>query len=252
MQWSRCLVLLLALGAAIGAGTLVRRNMAPPVQPATKAEPARAEILVARRALAVGETVQLADLRWQPWPADAVPATAFARKPKTQAPSFEPALLRYPLIEGEPLAESKLVRAGDGSVMAALITPGKRAVAIPVREESAAGGLIQPNDRVDLIWTPQKADRRDMHLTSRMLLRGVKVLATGQSFTGQSRSAKNRTATLELTPKQAKSVASALAGGDISLALISAADKASPPVDHDASEWEDDMAPQVKIIKFGR
>ena len=252
MQWARGLVLLLAAGSAVGAGVMVRKTMTPPASTPELRAPVKAEILVTRRAIAAGETVRPADLRWQAWPPGATHPAAYRRKPGASAPPFKPAIARYPLTEGEPVVESKLVRQGEGGVMAALIAPGKRAVAVPVREESAAGGLIQPNDRVDLVWTPQRADRMETRTESRMLLRGVKILAIGQSLDGQSRSAKSRTATLELTPKQARIVAGALAGGEISLALISAADIAAPADGDGADEWSGETAPGVKIMKFGR
>jgi Flp pilus assembly protein CpaB len=85
-----------------------------------------------------------------------------------------------------------------------------------------------------------------------MLLRGVKILAIGQSLDGQSRSAKSRTATLELTPGQARIVAEALAGGEISLALISTADIAALADGDSTDEWSGEIAPAVKIMKFGR
>ncbi|MGF1618985.1 MAG: Flp pilus assembly protein CpaB [Rhodomicrobiaceae bacterium] len=252
MQWARGLVLLLAAGSAVGAGVMVRRSMTAPVSAPELRAPVMAEILVAGRAIAAGEAVRLADLRWQAWPPGAAQPAAYRRKPGTSAPDFKPAIARYPLAEGEPVVESKLVRPGEGGVMAALIAPGKRAVAVPVREESAAGGLIQPNDRVDLVWTPQRNDRPDTRMTSRMLLSGVKILAIGQSLDGQSRSAKSRTATLELTPGQARIVAGALAAGEISLALISAADIAALPDAHDTDEWNAETTPGVKILRFGR
>ena len=252
MQWARSLVLLLAAGSAIGAGVMVRRSMTAPVATPELPQPGKAEILVAKHAIAAGEAVRPADLRWQVWPPSATHPAAYQRKPGVSAPAFKAAIARYPLTEGEPIVESKLVRPGEGSVMAALIAPGKRAVAVPVREESAAGGLIQPNDRVDLVWTPQRTDRTDVRITSRMLLRGVKILAIGQSLDGQSRSAKSRTATLELSPKQARTVASALASGEISLALISAADIGALADAQDTGEWNEGVVPGVKIMKFGR
>jgi pilus assembly protein CpaB len=252
MQWARGLVLLLAAGSAVGAGVMVRKSLTAPVATPELRAPVKAEILVAKRAIAAGGAVRVADLRWQAWPPGATHPAAYQRKPGTLTPAFKPAIARYPLTEGEPIVESKLVRQGEGGLMAALIAPGKRAVAVPVREESAAGGLIQPNDRVDLVWTPQRSDRPDTRIASRMLLRGVKILAIGQSLDGQSRSAKSRTATLELTPRQARIVAGALAGGEISLALISAADVAALADGDGADEWSGDIAPGVKIMKFGR
>ncbi len=216
--------MLLAVGSAVGAATTARRAMTKPPAAPGKIMPPPVEVLVLRRAVAAGETVAAADLRWQPWPAAALPAAAIHRRPGSAAPEFQPGVARAPLIEGEPVADAKLIRAGQGSAFAALIAPGRRGVAVPVREESAAGGLIQPNDRVDVMWTRGAAERNAARPATRTLLRGVKVLAIGHSMQMREKSADTRTATLELTPDQARIVASARSAGEISLALIPTSD----------------------------
>jgi len=215
-------------------------------------EPAQIKVLTAGRAIGAGETIQPADLRWTDWPADAAPDGAIHRQPETAPKAFQPAMARFPLIKGEPLSETKLIRAGEGSAMAALIGPGKRAVAVPVREESAAGGLIQPNDRVDVIWTPGRGDRATGPQKSRILLRGAKILAIGQSLAADRPSGKDRTATLELTPDQAQLLASARQSGDISLALLPASDIAGLDTEIGAAPWRDEPEKGIRILKFGR
>lgn len=252
MRWARGLVLLLAVGSAIGAALIVRGAMTGAQGRIEKPQSPRFELLVPRRAIGAGEAVQETDLRWQPWPAPALPAGSIHRRHGAAAKPFKPALARYPLIEGEPLAEAKLLRPGEGSVIAALILPGRRAVAIPVREDSAAGGLIQPSDRVDLLWTRQKADRLGSGPATRTILRGVKVLAIGNSVQARGKGAEGRTATLELTPKQARIVATARAIGEISLALIPAGDGAALAAHDIADDWDIEPGGGVQMMKFGR
>ncbi len=252
MRFARGLILLLAAGSAAGAALAVRKTVTAP--PARLEKPARpdVEILVMHRAIAAGETVALSDLRWQGWPGDSVPSDAISRRRGASIPPFKDAVARYPLIQGEPVAEAKLVRPGEGSFAAALIAPGKRAIAVPMKEESAAGGLIQPNDRVDVLWTRQMGDRRKERPRTRTVLRGIKVLAIGNSVLAQNNNAAARTATLELTPEQARIVESAKASGEISLALIPISDIAAlgeiaPDVD-----WTAEDESGIKIMKFGR
>jgi pilus assembly protein CpaB len=252
MGWARGLVLLLAIGSAIGAALIVRQHMAGARARIEKPPVPIIELLVLRRAIAAGEAVRETDLRWQPWPAPALPGGAIHRRHGAPARPFIPALARYPLLEGEPLAEAKLLRPGDGSVIAALISPGKRAVAIPVREDSAAGGLIQPSDRVDLLWTQQKGDRLRTGPATRTILRGVKVRAIGKSIEARGKGADGRTATLELTPKQARIVATARAVGDISLALIPVGDAAALASRDLGDDWDNGPAGSVQLMKFGR
>lgn len=245
-------MLFIAGASAIGAAYMVRRTMDVAHPTVKKPSIPQIEILVVRRAISAGETVGLKDLRWQSWPGDAVPSHALTRRAGTSSHPFTNALARFPLIEGEPLAETKLVRPGEGGFAAALITPGMRAVAVPVKEESAAGGLIQPNDRVDILWTQRASDSRTARPVTRSILKGVKVLAIGSSLEGRQERGTSRTVTLELTPKQSRIVESAKAGGEISLALLPVTDLTALTDDQASDGWDLDVKTTIKIMKFGR
>lgn len=253
MRWGRGLVLMLALASAGGAAMIVRNAARVPVPSAPKAEIAMADVLVAARAVAAGQMVEAKDVRWQPWPVAALPKDAIHRTANAAAPAFKSAPARQPIAVGEPISEAKFVRLGEGGVMASLIAPGKRAVAVAVRDESAVGGFIQPHDRVDVLWTPRTGDGSGggpAKSAAKTLLRGAKVLAIGKALGSRDgASAEGRTATLELTPAETRIVAHAKAGGEISLALIPAGEIAEAPMGVDAA----DNAPQaVQIVKFGR
>ncbi len=252
MRLARGLVLIIAAGSAIGAAALVRRTVeAPPPRVEQPAAP-EVEILVVRRPVAAGEKVSEADLSWQRWTADVLPANAVSRRRGSKGERFLPALARYPLLEGEPMVEAKLIRPGEGSLAAALIAPGMRASAIPLKEESAAGGLIQPGDRVDVIWTRQRSEGRPQRLMAHTILTSVKVLAIGKSIHAGQKNADGRTATLELTPEQARSIESAKASGELSLALIPAGDVAALGGIGAGEPLSADTEPSVRIMKFGR
>jgi pilus assembly protein CpaB len=258
MRWGRGLVFVLALASAAGAAIIVRnavRAPAPPAQP--RPETAMAQVLVASRALAPGQMVEAKDLRWQPWPVAALPKDGIRRGAGDEPPAFTPAPARQPIAEGEPVTDAKLARPGQGGVMAAMIASGKRAVAVAVRDESAAGGFIQPLDRVDVLWSQRASDNGgSAKSTARTLLRGAKVLAIGKAIGGGGRDtspAEGRTATLELTPGEARIVADARASGEISLALIPAADIAGSAAATDEAGAQESRARQtVQILKFGR
>lgn len=238
MRWARGLVFMFAIGAAAGAGLIVRNAARATATPQREAS---AEVLVLRRAIAAGERVEEQDLRWQAWSAAAVPEGAIARGPGRAAPRLALGAARFPMLAGEPVAEAKLARPGDGGAMAALIAPGMRAVAIALKDDGAAGGLIQANDRVDLLWTRQGGTGPR---ATRTILRGAKVLAAGKAGGA-------RMATLELTPEQALRVAGARAGGEISLALMPASEMAAA---HPAAadDWDERPDAPVKVMKFGR
>lgn len=250
------MVLGLALISAGGAAIIVRNAARAPVPSAAKPDVAMAQVLVASRAIAAGQTVELKDLRWQPWPLAAVPKGGIHAMANSETPAFTPTPARYPIAEGEPISEAKLSRPGDGGVMATLIAPGKRAVAVPVRDESAAGGFIQPQDKVDVLWT-QRAGESGAGAAkpgARTLLRGAKVLAIGKALGARDRAAAEvHTATLELTPEEARIIADARAAGEISLALIPAGDIAATAMaEETATVPANPRRPAVQIVKFGR
>ncbi|MGB0083914.1 MAG: hypothetical protein WBP94_00875, partial [Rhodomicrobiaceae bacterium] len=60
------------------------------------------------------------------------------------------------------------------------------------------------------------------------------------------------TATLELTPADARAVAGARASGEISLALIPAADIAALSPHLAETSSDDEPAPAIRVMKFGR
>jgi pilus assembly protein CpaB len=251
MRLTRSLILGLAILTSIGAAAIVRYSIRTSPPKAVRVETATVELLVAGRAISAGEQITLIDLRWQTWPEAALPEEAVSRRSGSRSPPFAPALARFPLMAGEPIADIKLIRPGQGSHAASLIAKGKRAVAVPVRDESAVGGLIQPHDRVDVLWINNSESIADRSPAAHAILRGVKVLAMGKSFQGNSASTGNKTATLELTPDQARILAGARARGEISLSLLSATDHAAL-AESPATFDEDAAAPAIQVMKFGR
>ena len=121
------------------------------------------------------------------------------------------------ILAGEPIG-SHLLAPTPGSYLAAMLAPGKRAVAINANTQNTAGGFILPNDRVDVLYTGQGSGRK--HARSRTILRGVRVLAIDQS-TEQTEAGTvlGKTATLELTEAQAEFITAAQATGTLSLSL---------------------------------
>ena len=67
------------------------------------------------------------------------------------------AVARSPMLPGEPVTALKLVKAGDGGVLAAILPAGMRAISTRIKEETGVGRLILPNDHVDVILTQRAA-----------------------------------------------------------------------------------------------
>jgi pilus assembly protein CpaB len=138
--------------------------------------------------------------------------------------------------------------------MAAILPSGMRAIATKISAETGAGGFILPNDRVDVILTHRDAEATKAAgtetQTSETILRNVRVLAIDQNLDekGEQKTVLGKTATLELTERQAETLALAQKQGTLSLALrsITDASRENPPPDQ-----TDDNRAGVKVVRFG-
>ncbi len=232
MKKSRIIVLFLAVAAAGGA-FIVATNQSPPPAPLPVAAPppqvSTTDVLVAAKDLPPGTLLTDAELQWQPWPKDAVPAGTIS---KTEGPkvieSLKGSIVRTGMIAGEPIRREKLVK-GQG-FMSAILPSGMRAVAINIDSQGAtsAGGFILPGDRVDVIRTSRDAGAgaSSDNYVSETLLQNVKVLAVGPNIQEKNGQAVvvGSNATLELDPAQAETVVLAQRTGQLSLTLRSLLD----------------------------
>lgn len=183
------------------------------------------EVLVAGAAVVPGTLVEAGNLRWQPWPQEALNETFILRSVRPDA-AEELAGMIAPngVVAGEPVNEGKLA-AGDAGTLSVMLEPGRRAVAVRISAENTAGGLIMPNDRVDVLHTTTRTDAGGQaEASSRVILGNVRVLAIDQMVDSSSGAVVGKTATLELGAEQVEVIASAEAYGAISLALRSLAD----------------------------
>jgi pilus assembly protein CpaB len=200
-------------------------------------------VLVAGAALKVGSTVHATDLRWQLWPLDGIDGSMVSRSATPEAiKDFENSLLRTSVAAGEPMRLDRVIRNPAGGVMAAMLMPGYRALAINIdnRGASSAGGFILPNDKVDVIRvTRDEMATRSQGgevMLSETILRNVRVLAIGRNIqdpNGEKVSVGD-TATLELTPRQVETVFLAQRTGQLTLALRSLQDTETTAVIDDA------------------
>lgn len=230
MNIVRIIVLVVAGLAAVVAAVFVRGAMqpaAPAPQQVEAPQPQSQRILAAARDLAPGERLAAGDMRWTEWPQEAVLPSHIVRDRDAEAVErLTGAIARTAVTSGEPLSEARLVLAGEAGFMAAVLTPGMRAVAVPTSARAGAGGFILPNDRVDILVSTD----REGGMRTDVVVENVRVLAIDQSYSDERDGAVvGSTATVELLPEQARAVALAVAGGDISLALRSIADTEGGP-----------------------
>jgi pilus assembly protein CpaB len=199
------------------------------------------QVLVAKSEIGLGQITGPESFRWQDWPQSALSPSYIQRGARPNAiADLTGAVARTPLLPGEPITAYKLVKAGDGGVLAAILPAGMRAISTRIKEETGVGRLILPNDHVDVILTTR---RRGDHV-SETLFRNIRVLAIGQLIEAREgkKLAEGNTATLELTPGQAEELAAANSKGEISLALRSIAD---------IKGGDERQSTQVKVMRYG-
>jgi len=283
MGAARIIVLSIALVAAIGLAVVIRNMLVSNRQPVAVAQAKAPEtpmtrVLVAKRDLPVGTRLQPDDLGWQSWPVSAANSTfitdgsAPTAAPTTTAEkaadsanqavkaltgsaaldNITGAVVREPILAGEPVQERKLVRGGEGGYLAVILQPGMRAVGVPVTVESGAGGFILPGDRVDVIQThdsdAQGAAGQRAKVTETVVV-NVRVLAIDQKTTPDkdSQAIVGAVATLEVAPDAADALVEAMARGDFQLALRSYADANAPSGRGVAKR----NSPSIKIFSQG-
>jgi pilus assembly protein CpaB len=255
-------LMLIAAGFGVGGLVLFRSPPDEGVAVATPAPRLAAAVLVAARAVPAGTLLRAEDLRWQDWPLDEVPVGFMARE-TVQDETLHGAVTRRNFAAGEPFVQGQVVPPGDRGFLAAVLTPGNRAVAVAVDAVSAASGLIWPGDRVDLILTQtfDAAEAGPRKAAGETVLRDLRVLAIDQRLGEASESSGKeasegsaapdarmpRTVTLEATPKQAEAIAVAAGLGRLALSLRSLAvepgvDRPEPRV---TTTWASDVSPAL-------
>ena len=264
----RVMIVLIAAVSAIGLAVVMQKVIggkpapAPVVQAAAPVGKPMTQVLVAKRDLAIGERLTAADVTWQAWPSDTVnaafitngaavpvPTKATAKAAKavgdvaegmvggvTPEKAVEGAIVRDPILAGEPITPRKIVRGGEGGYLSVVLSPGKRAVAVPVTSETAVGGFILPGDRVDVIQTREAQAVGEgegggaKHIIAETIIQNVRVLALDQT-TAAEKDAKTivaSTATLEVGPVEAEALAKAKAAGPVTLTLRAYTDLGGP------------------------
>ncbi len=182
------------------------------------------QVLVAAVNLPTGRILKEGDLRWQDWPEDAVVPTYVVRGRRSLG-DFYGAVIRHSLVAGSPVTEQQVVKPGARGFMAAVLTPGMRAVSVPISATSGIAGFVFPGDRVDLILSHElKTGEMGGRHAGETVLTNVRVLAIDQRMNDQNNAPTiGKTATLEVTPKQAEKIAVLRQLGSLSLSLRSLA-----------------------------
>ena len=215
-------------------------------------------VLVASVPVTRGQRLGPDSVEWRDWPQKVVEAGGVFITSDTASAleDLEGAVAKTSFVVGEPLIETKIVRAGSSGLMAAIMEPGMRAVAMRVTPETASGGFILPGDRVDVINAI--GGGRDEVTTAETLFRNVRVLAVNEVFSEDPETSviDGVNITLELRPDQAEEFVAARSEGKLSLSLRSIYNTENSPAQQ--AEAEAGVQPEIRatkkvnVIRLGR
>lgn len=250
---------LVVLGVAVAAGGLAAllagrsgEKPAPVSEPVVQFE--TIDVLVANQDLSAGTTLRPAELRWQMWPAASAGPSTIRKTDRPDAiEQLTGYVVRSSFTAGEPIQEARLVKANAAGYLAAVLPSGMRAIATEINTETGAGGFVVPGDHVDIILThrDRQAEKRNGFetYTSETIIDNVRVLAIDQTVEDKNgqKVVIGKTATLELTPRQAETLALGKQVGTLSLALRSVVDTGK-----NGDLIEDDRKRSgINMVRFG-
>jgi pilus assembly protein CpaB len=188
-------------------------------------------VLVAKGPLAAGQFLRPENLRWQAWPDDGA-SPNYMVQGQHSLEEFIGAVVRSSMSDGDPVTAARVVKPGDRGFLAVVLDPGHRAVTVNLTPSSGVAGFILPGDHVDLIATMsipsvdngKKGGSSRANMASETVLRDVRVLALDQRLDDQNKEVVvAKTATLEVTPKEAEIIGVVAELGKLSLSLRSLA-----------------------------
>lgn len=252
-------IISLAIAAVCGVGALVVMKKISGTKPEVPValdprSSSMVKVLVARSDIGLGTLTSESHFRWQEFPEATVPDGIKCVSETCSMRDYAGNIARVPIIKEEIITRLKIVKAGEGGVLASILPQGMRAIAVPTKsDDSAVGRLILPNDHVDVILIRRMRGKggQEEHVSD-TLFRNVKVLAIGQRIEAakaDQKSADGTTATLELSPRQAELLALAKSMGEISLSLRSIADFKEDRETKDLKS--DNRGNAIRVLRYG-
>ncbi len=131
-------------------------------------------VVIAKEDIAEMETVDESKLDYIDQPVDFIQPDAVS-EPENAIGQ----VAAVPIKKGEQLLQTKLLLPGPDTGLAMEVSPGKRAVTIPVDDMRGVSRLLRPGDRIDIVAALDSGKGIDAKREVRTLLQDVPVLATG-------------------------------------------------------------------------
>lgn len=219
--------LLLAFVFAVAGSSLVYKwlqNRKFQEKVATKLED-KVRVAVAAKDLPWGTKLTKEMLGEKIFSKDNLPAGHFTTAASVQNRVLILPVKRNEIITGDKLAPVSVTTGG----VAAVISEGKRAIAVKGNKVLGLAGFIQPGDRVDVLVTVKNPDgQKKSSEVTKTVLQDILVLATGTEIEKPAKGEKPSQVdvyTLEVTPEEGEELGLAATQGTLHFALRNVLDK---------------------------
>ncbi len=184
--------------------------------------PNMVNVIVAKKTLPYGTVIVGNEhLTWAQWPESSLPPGVFTDaevllgKAEVDPKRRQRTVIRT-IEAGFPILEANITGFGERGRMAMQLAEGMRAFSIQIDAISGVGGFINPGDRVDILLITGGRN----NLESRVILQNVEVIAVDHDTNTEANRPKvARTATVQVTPKEAQKLGLAQNLGRLSLTL---------------------------------
>jgi pilus assembly protein CpaB len=217
---AKSIVLLLIAGvcglvASIGISQVIERK-------GESTDTPMGELFVAITDIDINGKLDATNVKLDKWPKDRIPEGAI-RKLEDLKDKFP----RVRLYAGEPILQAKLMDSTSGVDQSAKIPEGYRVVSVKVTMDEVVSGLVQPGDRVDVIFFGKKSEEIAKTI-AHTILKDVRVFAvnseTERSTDTNGEQIAAKTVSLLVKPNQVESVMLAAELGKLRLSLRRAND----------------------------
>lgn len=215
-------IVVVAIAVALAAAASFGVYRAVQSIPVREVPVAHHSAVVAKRELPLGTLITKEDVKLVPWPSSDPLPGGFHKIEQVVDRG-----LVVPVMENEPLSESKLAPIEAGAGLPPTIPAGMRAISVKVNEVIGVAGFTVPGTRVDVLAMV----RSNNESMSRIVVSNVLVLTSGTKYDQDEarkdgKPMKTTVVTLAVTPPDAERIALAATDGQIILALRNPLDQA--------------------------
>lgn len=137
-------------------------------------------VVVAKENIVEMETVNESKLEFADQPVDFIQPEAISEPDEAIGQ-----VAAVPIMKGEQLVKTKLLLPGPYTGLSFEVSPGKRAITVPVDDMRGVSKLIRPGDRIDIIAALDYGKGSEAKREVRTIMQDVIVLATGVNIVNQ-------------------------------------------------------------------